>query len=301
LDHIPDSWISCAVAQRHVRSNDMRPVVTTRLGALFQLDALEWLSTLDDASVDLVFADPPYNAGREAWDTFADEDAYLAWSSRWLQEAARILKPAGSLYICGFSEQLADLKVLAARRFTSCRWLVWHYRNKANLGRDWGRSHESVLHVRHRDFALNLDEARVPYNAHTLRYPAHPQAETSRYGGRSYVWHPHPLGAKPRDVLEVPTLTNGMVEKSAHPTQKPLELVRRLVAAATVPGDLVVDPFAGSGTTLVACEALERRWLGCEIAPAFRRIISARLKQRVNPEVANRAEGRRRQQRARLK
>ena len=271
------------------------------MGALFAEDAIDWLRTLPDGTVDLVFADPPYNAGREAWDTFVDEDAYLAWSSRWLAEAARVLNPAGSLYICGYSEQLANLKVLAAPLFTSCRWLIWHYRNKANLGNDWGRAHESVVHLRHADFALNVDESRVPYNAHTLRYPAHPQAESSRYGRRGYVWHPHPLGAKPRDVLEVPTLTNGMAEKSAHPTQKPLELVRRLVAAATSAGALVVDPFAGSGTTLVACEALGRRWLGCEIDPAYRRIIAARLKRRVSSSSASRAEGKRRVQRRRLR
>ena len=279
----------------------MQPVLTTQLGALYAEDALAWLSTLADASVDLVFADPPYNAGREKWDTFADEDAYLDWSSRWLAEAARVLRPTGSLYVCGFSEQLADLKVLAAKRFHSCRWLVWHYRNKGNLGRDWGRAHESIVHLRHAQFSLNVDEARVPYNAHTLRYPSHPQASSSQFGGRAYVWRPHPLGAKPRDVLEIPTLTNGMPEKSAHPTQKPLELVRRLVAAATPPGALVVDPFGGSGTTFAACEALGRRWAGCEIDPAYRRIIAARLEQRVNPDKADRAETRRRRQRARLK
>jgi site-specific DNA-methyltransferase (adenine-specific) len=279
----------------------VRAALQTQHGQLFAEDAVAWMSTVAAASVDLVFADPPYNAGRESWDSFADEPAYLAWSERWLAEAARILKSTGSLYVCGFSEQLADLKVLAARHFHGCRWLIWHYRNKGNLGRDWGRAHESVLHLRHRDFVLNVDEARVPYNAHTLRYPVHPQAETSRYGRRSYVWQPHPLGAKPRDVLEIPTLTNGMPEKSAHPTQKPLELVRRLVAAATPPRGLVVDPFAGSGTTFVACEALGRRWLGCEIDPSYRRIISARLKQRVNPAAAGHAEARRRRQRARLK
>ena len=177
--------------------------------------------------------------------------------------------------------------------------MVWHYRNKANLGRDWGRSHESVVHLRHRDFALNVDDARVPYNAHTLRYPAHPQAKTSRYGRRSYVWQPHPLGAKPRDVLEVPTLTNGMPEKTSHPTQKPLELVRRLVAAATPPKAWWWIPSAGGH--LCACEALSRRWLGCEMDAAFRRIIAARLKQRVNADGAKTAEARRRRQRARLK
>jgi site-specific DNA-methyltransferase (adenine-specific) len=278
-------------------------LVTTELGTLYGGDALAWLGTLGASSVDLVFADPPYNLGRERWDLLGSPDQYLDWSRRWILEAARVLRPSGSLYICGFSEVLADVKVLAAPSFAGCRWLVWYYRNKANLGRDWGRSHESILHLRRPDFALDVDAARVPYNAHTLRYPSHPQADSSRYGGKPYVWQPNPLGAKPRDVIEIPTLTNGMREKSAHPTQKPLELVRRLVAAATSPGALVVDPFGGSGTTYVACEALGRRWLGCEIDPGYQRVIVERLAQPLAGAAgtADRAEARRRAQRRKLR
>ena len=92
-----------------------------------------------------------------------------------------------------------------------------------------------------------------------------------------------------------------MREKTAHPTQKPLELVRRLVAAATRPGAVVVDPFGGSGTTYVACEALGRRWLGCEIDPAFQRVIVERLATPVDPRAADGAEARRRVGRRRLR
>jgi site-specific DNA-methyltransferase (adenine-specific) len=276
-------------------------LAATALGSLYAADALDWLTTLPAASVDLVFADPPYNLGRERWDDLGSDRDYLAWSGRWIGETARILRPTGSLYVCGFSEVLADVKGVAAPHFAGCRWLVWYYRNKANLGRDWGRSHESILHLRRPDFTLDVDAARVPYNAHTLRYPAHPQADSSRYGGKPYVWQPNPLGAKPRDVIEVPTLTNGMREKTTHPTQKPLELVRRLVAAATRPGDLVVDPFGGSGTTFVACEALGRRWLGCEVDPGFQQVIVDRLSLPVSAATATHAETRRRAQRRKLR
>ena len=185
-------------------------IAATALGTLYGGDAIDWLASLEPESVDLVFADPPYNLGRERWDALGSPGDYLDWSARWIAAAARVLRRDGSLYICGFSEVLADIKAVAAPHFAGCRWLVWYYRNKANLGRDWGRSHESILHLRRPDFALDVDAARVPYNAHTLRYPAHPQAESSRYGGKPYVWQPNPLGAKPRDVFEVPTLTNGM-------------------------------------------------------------------------------------------
>jgi site-specific DNA-methyltransferase (adenine-specific) len=276
-------------------------IAATARGTLFGGDAIEWLEGLGAESVDLVFADPPYNLGRERWDVLGSADDYLQWSARWIAAAARALRRDGSLYICGFSELLADVKVVAAPHFAGCRWLVWYYRNKANLGRDWGRSHESILHLRRPDFALDVDAARVPYNTHTLRYPSHPQAESSRYGRKPYVWQPNPLGAKPRDVFEVPTLTNGMREKTTHPTQKPLELVRRLVAAATHADALVVDPFAGSGTTFVACEALGRRWLGCELDPSFQRLIVERLSTPVDAGVSDGAEARRRTQRRKLR
>lgn len=276
-------------------------IVASRLGSLFGGDAIEWLGGLETGSVDLLFVDPPYNLGRERWDSLGSTSVYLAWSGQWIAQAARVLKRTGSLYICGFSELLADIKTVAAPYFDGCRWLVWYYRNKANLGRDWGRSHESILHLRCPDFALDVDAARVPYNTHTLRYPSHPQAESSRYGNKPYVWRPNPLGAKPRDVFEIPTLTNGMREKTAHPTQKPLELVRRLVAAATRSDALVVDPFGGSGTTYVACEALGRRWLGCEIDPSFQRLIADRLAQPVAVGASAGAEARRRAQRRKLR
>ncbi len=301
---VPRSSLAFGVdvgARVSVAGMAVQRIAATALGTLYGGDAIEWLGGLQPESVDLVFADPPYNLGRERWDALGSPAEYLAWSARWIAAAARALRRDGSLYICGFSEVLADIKAVAAPHFTGCRWLVWYYRNKANLGRDWGRSHESVLHLRRPDFALDVDAARVPYNAHTLRYPAHPQAESSRYGGKPYVWQPNPLGAKPRDVFEVPTLTNGMREKTAHPTQKPLELVRRLVAAATRRGGLVVDPFAGSGTTFVACEALGRRWLGCELDPAFQRVIVERLSSPVDAIASDGAEARRRSQRRKLR
>ena len=158
----------------------------------------------------------------------------------------------------------------ASRFFKGSRWLVWHYKNKANLGDDWGRSHESILHFRKSHaFTFNVDDVRIPYGEHTLKYPAHPQAETSQYGkaaNKDHIWHPHPCGAKPKDVLEIPTTCNGMHEKTPHPTQKPEELLRKIVLASSNPGDLVVDPFLGSGTTAAVAEQLKRQWKGCDIS-----------------------------------
>jgi len=250
-------------------------------GTLFQGDSPSWLGTLQPESVDLIFADPPYNVNKAEWDNFESQQHYIAWSVGWIQEAARVLKPEGSLYVCGYSEVLADLKHPASRFFKSCRWIVWHYKNKANLGNDWGRSHESIIHFRKTgSVRLNVDDIRIPYGAHTLKYPAHPQAATSQFGdgGARDHWTPHPLGAKPKDVLDIPTTCNGMGEKTPHPTQKPEELVRKFVLASSNEGDTVLDPFSGSGTTLVAAEQLGRRWLGCDPNSTYNAWAAERIK-----------------------
>ncbi|MBA2542758.1 MAG: site-specific DNA-methyltransferase [Deltaproteobacteria bacterium] len=224
---------------------------------------MELLGTLEDASVDLVVTDPPYAIAKAEWDEFESLEAYVEWCDGWLAEVARVLAPHGSAYVCGFSEILADVKVRSAKRFSSCRWLVWYYKNKANLGSDWGRSHESILHLRGDDAKLDVDAVRIPYNGHTTKYPARIQAVTSQYGRgvRRDKWEPNPLGAKPRDVIEVPVICNGMTEKTPHATQKPEALIERLILASSAAGQLVVDPFAGSGTTAVVANRLGRRWL----------------------------------------
>lgn len=250
-------------------------------GALWLADALDLLAALPDGSVDLVVTDPPYAIGKAEWDEFASLDAYVDWCDGWLAEVARVLAPHGSAYVCGFSEILADVKARSARRFAGCRWLVWYYKNKANLGRDWGRSHESILHLRaRRDVKIDVDAVRVPYNGHTTRYPERIQAVSSQYGKgeRRDRWEPHPLGAKPRDVLEVPVICNGMAEKTPHATQKPEALIERLVRASSAPGQLVVDPFVGSGTTAVVAARLGRRWLAGDAEPRYVGLARERLR-----------------------
>lgn len=250
-------------------------------GEIWHGDAISWLKKLQSESADLIFADPPYNINKAEWDTFASQQVYLRWSLKWIKEASRVLKPHGTLYICGFSEILADLKLPALRYFKGCRWLVWHYKNKANLGSDWGRSHESILHFRKsKKFIFNIDDVRIPYGNHTLKYPEHPQAETSQYGKKAHkdhIWHPHPNGAKPKDVIEVPTTCNGMNEKTPHPTQKPEELLRKFILASSNPGDVIIDPFLGSGTTAVVAEQLKRKWQGCDSSLEYCQWTAARI------------------------
>ena len=250
-------------------------------GVLFCGDSLELLKRIKNASVDLIFADPPYSLKKAEWDTFKSQADYIRFSMKWIKEASRVLKDTGSLYVCGFSEILADIHHPAMRHFYNCRWLIWHYKNKANLGSDWGRSHESILCLRKsQKYVMNIDSIRIPYNAHTLKYPAHPQAETSQYGNgkKRGEWMPNPLGAKPKDVIEIPTTCNGMGEKTPHPTQKPEELLRKVILASSSKGDVILDPFVGSGTTAVCAKQLGRRWIGIDQEETYLQWAVDRLK-----------------------
>jgi len=280
LPLITDELFSVAISEVKLKENKIQVSHQNQNGCLWEGDSLIWLKLLPENFVDLIFADPPYNLNKADWDNFESQEVYIEWSLQWIEEASRILKPNGSLYICGFSEILADLKHPTSKFFNSCRWLIWHYKNKANLGNDWGRSHESILHFRKsKKPLLNIDSVRIPYGAHTLKYPSHPQAETSQYGnGKSREnWFPNPLGAKPKDVFDIPTTCNGMEEKTKHPTQKPEELLRKLVLASSQAGDVILDPFSGSGTTLVVAEQLGRKWLGCDLSRDYNEMAIGRI------------------------
>ncbi|TFF40242.1 DNA methyltransferase [Mucilaginibacter psychrotolerans] len=262
-------------------TNNYDPYFESIYGTLYHQDAVAYMKTLKTGSVDLIFADPPYNIKKAEWDTFSSQKEYVDWSMTWIKEAHRILSDQGSLYICGFSEILADLKWAASSLFCGCKWLVWFYRNKGNLGNDWGRSHESILHLRKTEkFIFNIDDVRIPYNEHTVKYPSRTQAKTSQFSNgktSNYIWQPNPLGAKPKDVLEIPTISNGSWEKTIHPTQKPVELLRKIILSSSNSDSIIFDPFGGSGTTFAVAEAYKRRWLGTELDLSYCETIKNRI------------------------
>ncbi|HQZ23857.1 MAG TPA: DNA methyltransferase, partial [Flavobacterium sp.] len=92
--------------------NNIKPTIfyQHQQGELWQGDSIEWLKSLPDESVDMIFADPPYNIKKADWDTFESQEEYIKFSMKWIEQSARVLKPTGTLFICGFSEILADLK-----------------------------------------------------------------------------------------------------------------------------------------------------------------------------------------------
>lgn len=252
-------------------------------GKIYQEDCITFLKNIESSSASIIFADPPYNIGKADWDDLGTQDEYIEWSVNWIKEASRVLKPTGALFVCGFTEILADIRKPAMQYFEKCKWLIWYYDNKANLRNDWGRSHESIVCFRKSDkFTFNTDDVRIPYNAHTLKYPKRNQSgKTSQFYNESEAnkeWEPNPKGAKPKDVINIPTTCNGMKEKTKHPTQKPEELVRKIILASTNPGDLVIDPFSGSGTTGVAASQLNRKFIINDQSAEYNKWADERIK-----------------------
>lgn len=271
------------------QNSDLPPIFESPRGKLFQVDCLELLKSIKDGSVNVIFADPPYNIKKAHWDTFESEETYLDWMKSWITECHRILANNGSLFVMGFSESLADIKVLIAKDlFPNIRWLIWHYRNKPNLSnKDWVRSHEAILHLRkQKNFYFDSDAIRDPYNKHTRTYPERAQGKSSQFGTKAtkkkihddpVTWAPIKHGAKPRDVIDIPALNNGMKESTNHPTQKPEALLRKLLMGTSRPLDIILDPFGGSGTTFIVAEQLTRFWIGSEILNEYVGIIKKRV------------------------
>jgi len=139
----------------------------------------------------------------------------------------------------------------------------------------------AVLHLRKSEkFIFNIDEVRIAYNEHTLKYPKRTQAETSQFSNGKkgdYVWEPNPLGAKPKDVFEIPTISNGSWEKTIHTTQKPVELLRKIILSSSNIDSIILDPFGGSGTTFAVAEAYQRKWLGTELELSYCEVIKDRV------------------------
>lgn len=260
-------------------------------------DCLELLAGLPEASVDLAFADPPFNIGYE-YDRYDDRRAkedYLVWTERWLAAVRRLLTPTGSFFVAIGDEYAAEVKVrLDALGLTMRNWIVWHYTFGVNCTRKFNRSHAHI-------FYYVADPKRYTFNAAAVRVPS---ARQTTYADRranpagklpddTWVLRPQEDGRlfpSDSDTWYVSRVCGTFKERTAHPCQMPEGVLERIVRIASNPGDLVLDPFAGSGTTLAVAKRLGRRYLGVELSPEYAERVRQRLS-RVTPELAFPAEG----------
>lgn len=249
-------------------------------------DCLSLLARLKAGSVHLAFADPPFNIGYE-YDTYHDRrsaDEYLEWSKRWMGEVARVLRPDGTFWLAIGDEYAAELKVLATRELgLTCRsWVVWYYTFGVNCKQKFSRSHAHLFHFVKDpgSFTFNTDAIRVP-SARELVYGDKRANPTGRLPDDTWILRPQDLPdgfVADEDTWYFPRVCGTFKERSGwHGCQMPEQLLGRIIRASSDTGDLVLDPFGGSGTTLAVAKKLGRKFIGCELSASYAERISARL------------------------
>jgi len=256
-----------------------------KIQKIINQDCIEGMKEIDSDSVDIVICDPPYNIGKDFGNNSDKQemDKYLLWCDEWISECIRILKPKGTLYIYGFSEILAFIRV---RININVRWIIWHYTNKVTPSLNfWQRTHESILCC-HKDKKpiFNRDDVREPYTDTFLKNAAGKvrKATKGRFsnGEKETTYTAHANGALPRDVIKISALAGGAGKKERvnHPTQKPLALCEKLIKASKNGDDtLVVVPFAGSGSECVAAKIENVNYIGFEINSEYIDLCNERL------------------------
>lgn len=247
-------------------------------------DCIDWLAKMPEGSVDLAFADPPFNIGYEydSYDDRRERDDYLAWAEKWLSAVRRVLKPTGSFFLAIGDEYVAEHKVLIDRLGLTLRnWIVWHYTFGVHCTKKFSRSHAHILYyvADPKRFTFNADEIRIP-SARQTTYADRRANPKGKVPDDTWVLRPQEDEScfRPEtDTWYVSRVCGTFKERVDHPCQMPEALLERIIRVASNPGDLVLDPFGGSGTTLVTANRLGRQWLGIELSENYAEQIKKRL------------------------
>jgi site-specific DNA-methyltransferase (adenine-specific) len=259
-------------------------------------DCLELLAGLPEACVDLAFADPPFNIGYE-YDHYDDRRAkadYLAWTDKWLTAVRRVLKPTGSFYVAIGDEFAAEIKVrLDALGLSLRNWIIWHYTFGVNCTRKFNRSHAHIFYyvVDPRHFTFNDAAVRVP-SARQTTYADRRANPKGKLPDDTWVLRPQEderFFGPQTDTWYVARVCGTFKERIDHPCQMPEAVLERIIHVSSRAGDLVLDPFAGSGTTLAVAKRLGRHYLGMETSSDYADRTRRRLES-VTPELAFPAE-----------
>lgn len=239
----------------------MIPILETPLGRLYQSDCIEMMRRLESESIDLAFADPPFNLGKEYSSKINDalaEHEYLGWCREWLDEMTRLLKPGGSLFLWNIPRWNLPLGAHIGMKLTFRHWIAVDIKYSLPIQNRLYPSHYSLLY---------FVKGSKPSIFHPDRLPVpccrHCGGEQRDYGG--YKDKMNPLGVNLSDVWsDIPPVRHAKYKKR-NANGLALKLMDRIIAMASDPGSLVLDPFGGSGTTYVAAELTGRHWIGSEL------------------------------------
>jgi DNA modification methylase len=246
-------------------------------------DALKNLQKLPDSVAQVVIADPPYfnvledEAWDNQWKTAAD---YLAWCEAWVAESMRVLRDDGLCFIFGQlgkrEHTFLHLMSRLSKQHQFHDLIIWDRAVGYNERRDsFTPQYEMVLVLRRgEEVKFNKDAVRIPYDAKTIEEYMRDPRYKNKAARRKHL----ETGKFATNILRVPSLKGLSKEKCGHPSQKPIDLIEKLVLCSTDEGDLVIDPFLGSGTTAVAAKKHGRQWIGIEKSADYLKIARNRLK-----------------------
>ncbi len=257
-------------------------------------DNLQRLAVLPANSVDLIYLDPPFFSNRHYEVIWGDEAEVRSFEDRWeggiyhyvewmkerVMEMWRVLKPSGSLYLHCDWHAVHYLKVmmdevLGVEHFQN--EIVWYYKGAGVSPRRWARRHDTILwYTKGNDWYFNPDPVRDEYAETT-------KERFSHYIGNVRGDHDYgeqqlnPKGKHPDDVWQIKIVAPSARDRLGYPTQKPEELLERIILSSSKEGDTVLDPFAGCGTSLVVAHRLKRHWIGIDISPTACNLMKRRL------------------------
>lgn len=257
---------------------------------IHQGDCVEKLAELEPNSVHLAFADPPFNIGYK-YDVYDDRqgyEQYLEWSRQWMRGVVRALTPDGTFWLAIGDEYAAELKLIAQNDLgLTCRsWVIWYYTFGVNCTKKFNRSHAHLFHFvkdgRLGRFTFNSHDpaVRVP-SARQLVYADLRANPDGRLPDDTWILRPQDVEngfSADQDTWYYPRVAGTFKERAGfHGCQMPEQLLGRIIRISSNVGDRVLDPFGGSGTTLVVAKKLNREYLGFELSPDYVTNIQARL------------------------
>lgn len=244
-------------------------------------DCLDLLKSIPDEALQLVVTSPPYNIGKE-YEKKLDLDLYLAQQAQVISECVRALSPKGS--ICWQVGNYVDrgaiipLDTILYPIFSDLglqmrNRIIWHFEHGLHCSRRFSGRYETIIWFTKSDeYTFNLDPVRVPQKYPGKKYFKGPKA--GQYSS-------NPLGKNPGDLWIIPNVKSNHVEKTEHPCQFPVELIERLILSLTNEGDWVLDPFLGTGTSIIAAIRHKRRGAGAETVPKYIELARQRIQQEI--------------------
>ncbi|MGC8738404.1 MAG: DNA-methyltransferase [Candidatus Hydrogenedens sp.] len=230
-------------------------------------DCIKIMQDMPDNCVDLVFADPPFNIGikYDVHDDNMSYEEYYKWSMQWISECYRLLKENGSIYIAIGDEFAGEISIILKKiGFYFRNWIIWYYTFGQNQRKKFNRAHTHILY-------FTKDRTKFTFNDKEIRIPF----------ARQIVYRDkraNPLGKIPDDVWQFSRVCGTFKERIGnHPCQMPEDLLELIIRTSSNIGDIVLDPFGGTGTTSVVAKKLNRKYITIEISKKYYEIILKRL------------------------